>query len=183
MATFDAVVIATPLHDSGLTLDSPTPVPIFKRTVATFVEGQLRRIVEGVENPTDILTTESDNPPFFSSIGFKGMSENGERIYKIFSKVPLTDDQISKLFSTVRDVKVVDWYAYPKYDVSLPLPPFELDKGLYHLNAIEQAASAIEMSCIGGRNVANLVWSHLTGTVVSGEEVCREEGWSGREEL
>ena len=182
--TYDAVIIATPLHDAGITLDSPTPVPPFQRTVATFVEGRLREIVKGTKNPTDILTTESDTPPFFSSIGTKGVGENSEKIYKVFSKKTLTENQMNSLFSLVREVKVVDWFAYPHYDVSLPLPPFELDKGLYHLNAIEQAASAIEMSCIGGRNVANLVFSHLTGTVSSGEGVCGEqEGWNGKEEL
>ena len=182
--TYDAVIIATPLHDAGITLDSPTPVPPFQRTVATFVEGRLREIVKGTKNPTDILTTESDTPPFFSSIGTKGVGENSEKIYKVFSKKTLTENQMNSLFSLVREVKVVDWFAYPHYDVSLPLPPFELDKGLYHLNAIEQAASAIEMSCIGGRNVANLVFSHLTGTVSSGEGLCGEqEGWNGKEEL
>jgi hypothetical protein len=28
---------------------------------------------------------------------------------------------------------------------------------VYHINAIEAAASAMEMSCIGGRNVALLI--------------------------
>lgn len=36
---------------------------------------------------------------------------------------------------------------------------FTLYKGLYHINAIEWAASAMEMSVIGAKNVANLAYN------------------------
>ena len=68
-----------------------------------------------------------------------------------------------------------DWLAYPEYDLShsktilespdsgnsnMSLPPFILyqsDRGaMYYLNGIEWAASAMEMSIIGAKNLSNL---------------------------
>jgi len=41
------------------------------------------------------------------------------------------------------------------------LDNFKLHNALYHVNAIEWAASAMEMSAIGGRNVAILAYNDL----------------------
>jgi prenylcysteine oxidase/farnesylcysteine lyase len=59
---------------------------------------------------------------------------------------------------------MTDWLAYPHYDsISLPLPKFILFPGIYHVNAIEWAASAIEMSLIGGKNAALLTFNQMGG--------------------
>jgi hypothetical protein len=47
------------------------------------------------------------------------------------------------------------------------LGPFELHPGLFYLNSIEWAASAMEMSALAGWNVANLAAS--SGTKSSGQ--------------
>ena len=36
-----------------------------------------------------------------------------------------------------------------------------LDEGVFYVNAIERVASAMEMSCLGGRNAALLVKDYL----------------------
>ena len=176
---FDAVVLATPLHNAELEL--PDNVDIvkntkpFQRTIATFVNGILAPVVPGQENPEDILTVWSKEDLFFSSIGFKG-SASQDFNYKIFSKKPLTDEEIGKLFSKVNEVKTVDWMAYPKYSVPDTLPDFELAPGLYYINAIESAASAIEMSCIGSKNVALLLYQYLENVEnVDFKTVCQEK--------
>ena len=48
---------------------------------------------------------------------------------------------------------MVDWKAYPHYTEKAPLPNFELAPGLYNVNAIEMAASAIEV-----RSVVRQIW-------------------------
>lgn len=174
---FDAVVLATPLHNADLILPSDvTVVPQeFQRTVATFVNGDLAPLVPGVENPGDILTVVSKEELIFSSIGFKGKGEPGKN-YKIFSKKPLSDSEIKKLFRKVNEMKVVDWNAYPKYSARKTLPDFELMPGLYHINAVEAAASAIEMSCIGSQNVALLVFQYLENVEnINPDNVCRKD--------
>ena len=178
---FDAVVIATPLHHANITFpDDITPkiahnTKPFQRTVATFVNGILATLVPGVENPGNILTVTTKDRLAFSSIGFKGAG-TPDKNYKIFSKIPLTDEEINKLFSKVNEIKVVDWLAYPQYHVPDTLPEFELSPGLYYINAIESAASAIEMSCIGSKNVALLLYQHLEQVEGGREEtVCQSK--------
>lgn len=51
------------------------------------------------------------------------------------------------------------WKAYPHYSSSSRHDKFKLDDALYYVNAIEWAASAMEMSAIGGRNVAILAYN------------------------
>ena len=176
---FDAVVLATPLHNADLQLPDKVDVAKntkpFQRTIATFVNGILAPVVPGQENPEDILTVWSKEDLFFSSIGFKG-SATPDFNYKIFSKTPLTGEQIGKLFSKVNEVKSVDWKAYPKYSVPDTLPDFELAPGLFYINAIESAASAIEMSCIGSKNVALLLFQYLENVEnVDFKTVCRQQ--------
>ncbi len=78
-------------------------------------------------------------------------------VWKVFSHTPLTLSDINELFSSVEKVVEADWLAYPHYEWPQPLDHarFELHKGLYHVNAIEWASSAIEMSAMGAKNVAN----------------------------
>lgn len=56
-------------------------------------------------------------------------------------------------------MKEIEWKAYPKYSTEIYANKFKLHDHLYHVNAIEWAASAMEMSAIGGRNVAILAYN------------------------
>ena len=48
--------------------------------------------------------------------------------------------------------------------MSQELGSFELHPGLYHVNAVELAASAMEMSALAGWNVANLAADYGTSS-------------------
>jgi len=126
------------------------------------VAGHLNKKYKG----RDVLSDNESN--FFTSIGrvYPVDDSTDEKIpvYKVFSRTPLSTEQLDLIFGDIQVVHVKDWYAYPHYDsVSKPLPPFILHPGVYHLNAIEWAASAIEMSLIGGKNAALLVYNQLGG--------------------
>ncbi len=110
-------------------------------------------------------------------------------VWKIFSQSPLTDDELDSLFEFRNDTKVADWLAYPHYrvqqtrtlgkfrsvrrdifNISLVLycsitstdPCFHrLHDGLCHANAVEWAASAMEMAVLGGTNCALATLNHL----------------------
>lgn len=56
----------------------------------------------------------------------------------------------------VQEIKQIAWKAYPEYSTKIHEAKFKLHNALYHVNAIEWIASAMEMSAIGGRNVALL---------------------------
>ena len=82
-------------------------------------------------------------------------------VWKVFSNNPLTEDELGILFQTINETRVIDWLAYPEYDGSQTPGNFTLYPGLYHINTIEFAASAMEMGVIGARNVAMLAASHF----------------------
>lgn len=172
---YDSVVLATPLHDADIEfdLDVTEHMSPYQTTYATFVNGVLAQLEKGKENPSDILTvSDPNNKLLFSSIGYKGKADK-DKNYKVFTKKPLTDAQLAKIFTKIHEVKVVDWKAYPHYTEKSLLPSFELAPGLYNVNAIEMAASAIEMSCIGGRNAALLVYHHLNKSTVDTTKLCK----------
>ena len=78
-------------------------------------------------------------------------------VWKVFSQQPLTVKDLSDIFSERREVKVCDWLAYPNYSTNQTLSDFVITNNLYHINSIEWSASAMEMSVIGAKNVANMI--------------------------
>ena len=90
-------------------------------------------------------------------------------VWKVFSNDPLSAEELGLLFSTINETHVIKWKAYPEYTRHNSVGNFTLHSGLYHINAIEFAASAIEMGIIGARNVALLTASHL-GVDVQGHQ-------------
>lgn len=125
--------------------------------------------------PVQILTTADSTTPFFSiglqfpiNMGSKEAAlatldgaERGEaQVYKVFAPKRLTEEELDQWFhrSPGTPVRVVDWYAYPEYSAPQRFRPFVLDPaGVYYVNAIEEVASAMEMSLIGARNAVNLI--------------------------
>ena len=170
--TYDVVVIANPI-----TGDSRTPIefanftePIsvpgrYQRTVATLVAGKLnasyfdwRR-----EHVPDVII-DNDEHGFLNSIGkiepvVRSTKKEKTHVWKVFSQRPLTDGELAALFETpARRIETKDWLAYPKYErLGLANGNFVLHDRLFYVNAIEWAASAMEMSVIGAKNVALLV--------------------------
>ncbi|KAM9312709.1 prenylcysteine oxidase 1 [Gastrophryne carolinensis] len=174
---YDIVVIATPLNKEIGNIDfvgfNP-PIEIYPRpyqqTVATFVHGQINASFFGYPKASEfhlleILTTE--NPKLFirsiSAVSpVKPASESvlskasGLRVWKIFSAGVLTDEQLRQLFVSYQAVSVKKWLAYPRYAPPEKLPPIILHRGIYYVNSIEWAASAMEMSAISAMNTALL---------------------------
>lgn len=127
--------------------------------------------------PGEILTSDGCASPFYSigvqlPIDVEHSAEaqalirsalvGGEAVWKLFAPEVLTAEQLESIFATrVGEAEVLDWYAYPQYTVPQKMSPFVLDRhkgrSLLYLNAIEQTASAMEMSAISARNAANLV--------------------------
>jgi prenylcysteine oxidase/farnesylcysteine lyase len=59
----------------------------------------------------------------------------------------------------VNEIQEIEWKAYPQYTSTMRLDKFKLDTLMYYVNAIEWAASAMEMSAISGRNAAILAFT------------------------
>merc|ERR1719192_2794807 len=85
-------------------------------------------------------------------------------VYRLFSHFPLSQDTISAVFSSVLSVTEEDWLAYPLYSTNDDFSTFQPSPGLFYINRIEWAASAMEMSVIGAKNVVNLVKMYLNNS-------------------
>ncbi|EQC35229.1 hypothetical protein SDRG_07458 [Saprolegnia diclina VS20] len=163
-ATCSAVVIAAPLELSNVALPSQVHIAPrrFQMTYTTFVQGELHSAY--FQRPSDvpetILTTENTSLPF-SSIGLQ-YRKDGVSLYKVFSRAPMTPAVLATFFEPRFEiVQTYPWAAYPTFHVPEVFGPFEVLPGLVYPNAIENAASAMEMSALSGRNAAHLLLAHL----------------------
>ncbi|XP_075063523.1 prenylcysteine oxidase 1 [Mixophyes fleayi] len=184
LGMYDIVFLATPLNKEIANIDflgfNP-PIETFSKpyqqTVATFVHGRINASFFGCAKPcqfdlSEILTT--DNPKhFISSIGSvspvkpvpeSDVSKNSDlKVWKVFSPEPLTDNQLRLLFESYHAVSAKKWLAYPKYTPPEKSPPIILHDGIYYVNSIEWAASAMEMSAISAKNVVLLAYHRWNG--------------------
>jgi len=168
---FNIVVIASPLtaDNSVMKLESisDTFPGSYHTTIATIVRGELVPEEAGYKNQDFVVTPNnfylSDDYPMWSIEKLTPVDYNLPEdvdlppVYRIFSVKPLSDNQLNTLFTNVTSVVVTKWLAYPSYTLEDDLTSFELMPGLYYTSRIEWAASAMEMSVISAKNVANLV--------------------------
>jgi prenylcysteine oxidase/farnesylcysteine lyase len=174
----DAVVLAAPLANAVLDL-SGVPAPAAAAAAAarmhtthcTFVAGQLApaafRLLPGTEVPPLILTSAKTSATTSATTSVAAMATvssigrlaaNSSWV-KIFSTEPLSAATLAALFAThdAASVHTRAWQAYPAYSPPEQLAPFRLAEGLFYVSAIEQVASAMEMSAVAAKNVALLV--------------------------
>ncbi|XP_044007427.1 prenylcysteine oxidase-like isoform X2 [Aphidius gifuensis] len=171
---YDIVIIGKPLtddHDMPIKFRNFDSTKNFKFpgkyqiTYATFVKGTLRPSYFGDEDFFDAIFSCDPNKTTISSISrLETVKGTVSDVWKIFSKTSLERQVINKIFSEVVYVKEVKWKAYPQYNTRQRSDRFCLHDGLYYINAIEWAASAMEMSAIGGRNVAILAHKNYMKT-------------------
>lgn len=188
---FDAVIVANPLNTSSIQFeDFPTPVYTnaattpYQRTIVTLIQGELDPTFFGLDMfdkdfPQYIFTTDSiqECPVNFNSLHLQipaeisgdkariyccSVSEGRETpVWHLSSPQPLTEEQKRLMFKRIVNEKAIDWMAYPKYAPPDEFPPFILDDGVFYINGVEKAASAMEMSAIGAKNVALLAREYL----------------------
>ena len=189
---YDLLFIATPMHDGMSNIafeDFPRDIHNFPQkfhtTVATFVDGSPNSTFYGYDDiccmPEDILICKKDFLP--NSYG-KQSDVNGESaktstedkfVAKIFTNRPPSEAEVKEQFSDVKDIRMIDWKAYPEYNFDIDsIPPFVLHDNMYYINSIEMAASAMEMSVIGARNVALLSYNHWHGHLDKIDEPYRD---------
>ena len=171
--------------------DFPTPVyteemtsTTYHRTVAEIIAGEINPAFFGLDENdrsfpllhliTDAaqsqapfpfccvgVLTPAEEPESANAAYSKPLTEDRSRVWKIFSPRPLTGDEKRQMFKTIDAEATVDWLAYPNYSPPESFPPFELDAGVFYVNGIEKAASAMEMSAVGGMNCALLARDYL----------------------
>jgi prenylcysteine oxidase/farnesylcysteine lyase len=160
----------------------------FHLTVATFIEGEPNITYFGVDSvdslPNAFFTTNEST--FFNSFT-KQKPVSGETaektVYRVFSNKVPNVNELKQLVPEWSDIRVVNWMAYPEYPSSVQLPSFTLHEQMYHINAIEMAASAMEMSAIGAKNVALLAYYRYTGQYDKIDEILTKSDGAQKSEL
>jgi len=177
---FDIVIVAAPQTDDQNTklkfvgVETLAFPGSFHRTVATIVHGLPNPIYLGFKDsaaltktnfflsPDNILRSMAQLKP----VNFDPSVDNRDsNVWKIFSSRLLTESELSNLFTERYATVVRDWLAYPSYKTRNEMVeyPFELSPGLYYINNVEWAASAMEMSALSARNVVNMAVKHWAG--------------------
>ncbi|XP_037073886.1 prenylcysteine oxidase-like [Pollicipes pollicipes] len=164
---FDIVIVAAPqTADHAPIVWEGLPAPLhfpgrYHNLSVTFVDGELRPGALAASSlPEDILC--SAGCAEFNSIGRVRPVSGAQAphaVHKVFSNAPLSAPQLDALFAARRRERRLSWLAYPSYGVGAPLGNFTLRDNLYYLNSVEAAASAMEMSVVAARNVANMAYA------------------------
>ncbi|GFY93857.1 farnesylcysteine lyase [Actinidia rufa] len=169
----DVTVVATPLDELNIRFTPKISIPMRKlqHTHATFVRGFLNSAYFGLnaasEIPTLVGTVESLDLPF-SSISVLKQHNEQDMTYKVFSREPMEDELLDRIFSVRRETIRIDWGAYPHYKAPERFAPFVLDgQHLYYVNAFENAASTMETSAVAAENIARLILSRSSGQAAS----------------
>ena len=186
----DLVVVATPLTADVARLQLPGGAQQlfpghYHTTVATIVQGDLVpteigfKVIEFSTHAIFYLSLHQDGSSYtttnfylsdssnivsiarLSPVDYKPGDEELHPVYKIFSKKEFTKEQLSKMFKKIKFSQSIPWLAYPQYTTEDDFSTFELGPGLYYLNRMEWAASAMEMSVISARNIANMAASFI----------------------
>ncbi|XP_045681506.1 prenylcysteine oxidase-like [Phyllostomus hastatus] len=177
---YDIVVIATPLHlgnsstiaFEGFDLPLDVTQDSFQPTVVSLVHGYLNSSYFGFPDPklfpfANILTT--DFPTFFwaldnicpvnISTNFRRKQPQEAAVWRVQSPKPLLRSQLKTLFRSYYSVQTAEWQAHPIHGSRTTLPRFALHDQLFHLNALEWAASSVEVMAVAAKNVALLAYN------------------------
>ncbi|KIY92512.1 hypothetical protein MNEG_15451 [Monoraphidium neglectum] len=104
----------------------------------------------------------------------------GCALYKVFSRSALTPDDVDALFVGGSVVDRTPWRAYPVFSPPEEFAPFELAPGLIYNNALENAASAMEVAAVAAKNSALLVAAYLRDAAQGGGATLEPRGALGQ---
>ncbi len=161
---FDNVIIAAPLELAGIELEGiivsnwkPQQYqPVFTKVMRGIFDPAYFGLDTASERPAIVLTTKEADPIMHCSIQ---KTENEESIVTLTSTEPLPDNLFREVFkSQATPVLEHTWKAaYPKFKPISKLPPTQLDKGLFYVNAIESATSSMETSALSALNCVRIL--------------------------
>lgn len=165
---FEYVVIAAPLKYTGLKID-PEPDRALVPNV-DYVKLHVHYVL--VDEPmtgeymgtnssyATVLTTAIPPfaPPLFTSLSHVTETDNGNHLYKVFTRGQLNDGQLSDLLGRpiLQNFHRV-WYSYPEMKPFDELAPIALAQNLFYTGGMDPLISTMETNALAGKNVARLI--------------------------
>ena len=148
-----------------------------------FIQGWINKQFFGISKndgtfPRVILTTEMEGAPLkFYSVSApapskatqdqlkdytKPIADDPVRVWMVIAPEPMTEELKAEMFSEIiEDHAMFDWFSFPEYQPPEQFPPFIINDGVFYINTIKKAASGMEMSAIGAKNIAFLAHKYL----------------------
>jgi hypothetical protein len=160
---FDYVVLAAPIEFAKIrsdNIESVNKIPyrqfVTKSVTYVAANGINAEFFGGVE-PRSVLSTHNSTAPFYS-LSYQKTIKDGRKVYKIFSKTVIPRNDLDKFFVNVSEVITHNWeYTFPVLSPNPKFPELQLHDNFYYLNGLESSSSAMEISVIAGRNIAQLI--------------------------
>lgn len=179
---YDYVIIAFPLHRDNVNnfvLQSTDKFNQYdyrmQTTHSNFFFGKLNcQIYNLTENECQRLhAIFYTNPllPYRSVAEQQTVNRNKKKtdktVYKIFSPDKLSSSDYKQIFDNdnFQLMQNISWLAYPKYEHPQKIPPIQINKNIFYVNAMEWGASCMEVEAISARNIAMLLTKKLGVTL------------------
>lgn len=109
------------------------------------------------------MISEHAGTPFSVISPARGYADK-THLFKLFSTEPLEKEALKDIFTQHTVIASFPWYAYPQFHPPEQYAPFRLADGLFYSNALENAASCMEISAVSAMNSALLVQKYLNKT-------------------
>jgi prenylcysteine oxidase/farnesylcysteine lyase len=162
---YDAVILAAPFEQLGIEFENiqiPAMEPrnfqkVFIKLITGLVDPKFFGL-NRIDDVPEMLMTTSDFKGHFNNLENLGETEQGDFVYNLIATKPISNELVKKMFSKHSIIDDVIWdYAYPVSKPATSFQPFILDDKLFYINTMESAASTMEASILGARNVINLL--------------------------
>jgi prenylcysteine oxidase/farnesylcysteine lyase len=165
---YDKVIIACPLEKIAITFEAiavkSTLPHYFQESYVTLMQGEINgaffNLKDGDFIPNAIAANDKKKSEHVASVIYMG-----DGIIKLQSDTELPDRGLTIVKDGYKILHQEHWdFAYPKFvrNKLEDLPSFVLDDGLYYINAIETAASSMELSMISARNIVNIIEKEIS---------------------
>ncbi|CAF1404670.1 unnamed protein product [Adineta steineri] len=175
---YDHIVLAFPLHRDNINDFVLQSTDLFNQydyrmqsTHSNFLSGKLNCQKYNLTNDE----CQRLNAIFYtkSSLPYRAVAEQltvntnkkstNQSIYKIFSPEKLSSEDYKQIFDNDKFQLIQDipWLAYPKYEYPQKLPPIQINKNIFYVNAMEWSASCMEIEAISARNIAMMLTKQL----------------------
>ncbi|CAF0905060.1 unnamed protein product [Rotaria sordida] len=174
---YDYIIIAFPLHRDNMndfvlqTTDSFNQYDYrMQSTYADFLYGKLNcqqyNLTKSECERLKAIFYTNPSLPYRSVAQQQTVNENEKQykkndkpVYKIFSPNKLSLSDYKQIFDNdnFQLIQDIPWLAYPKYEHPQKMPPIQINKNIFYLNAMEWSSSCMEIEVISARNIAMLL--------------------------
>jgi prenylcysteine oxidase/farnesylcysteine lyase len=167
ISVFDGVIVAAPLEVANITFEGVANQKrqtreyqkIYIRVMTGSIDPSYFNLVVSTKLPSIILTSKEADPITRFSVN---KSTRDESWVTVTSTEPIGDDLLDDLFKNGRTILDHTWKAaYPIFKPIQKIPLTCLDNGLVYLNAIESAASSLELSAFAALNSIKAIKEQL----------------------